>query len=147
MFTLTFFLYLFKTYCLQFYGDSLWFYNVNCNMAFKHFGIGYHKAVKKILGVPWREHNHIICRVAGILTFDKHLDVSLLRLAFKFFRNPPVFISRNFTFLSLNSYLLKECNSIFCDKYDVTDFIENDYDALLSRIEFVTTQYINDTMD
>ena len=94
-------------------------------MAFKHFGIGYHKAVKKIFGVPWRERNHVICRVAGILTFDKHLDVSLLRLAFNFFKSPPDFIARNFTFFSLNSYLLNKCNSIFCDKYDVPNFIDN----------------------
>ena len=28
-----------------------------------------------------------------------------------------------------------------------TNFIENDYDSSLSRIAFVTTQYINNTMD
>ena len=51
------FLTLFNSFCLCFYGTELWFENFNCKTIKKQFAIGYHKAVKKILQVPWREGN------------------------------------------------------------------------------------------
>ena len=43
------FLKLFSSYCLNFYGDELWFLNSKCSIPLKQFAIGHHKAIKKIL--------------------------------------------------------------------------------------------------
>ena len=54
------FLFLFKTYCLQFCGASLWCGVSGSKTVLKQFSVGFHKAIKKILKVPWRASTKLI---------------------------------------------------------------------------------------
>ena len=58
---------LFKQYCLQFYGTELWFGVKRPICEFKQFAVGYHKAVKKLIGVPMHENNHYASQEANLL--------------------------------------------------------------------------------
>ena len=69
------FLTLFNSFCLCFYGTELWFENFNCKTVKKQFAIGYHKAVKKFLQVPWRESNHAVCNALNLLVFDDLINL------------------------------------------------------------------------
>ena len=51
-------LFLFKQYCLQFYGSELWIGSGGASGALKQFAIGYHKAIKKLLNLSYHESNH-----------------------------------------------------------------------------------------
>ena len=60
------FLVLFKSFCFSFYGCELWFRNFNCKLVLKSFSVGFHKSVKKIIGVPWCESNYVVCEALGL---------------------------------------------------------------------------------
>ena len=51
-------LYLFKQCCLQFYGCEMWFANEQSLGHLSQFAIGYHKGIKKLLGLSPHESNH-----------------------------------------------------------------------------------------
>ena len=69
-------LFLFQNYCLQFYGSELWFNNQGSHNSLKQFAIGYHKAMKKILGISSHESNHYACQEARLLTFENLLKTN-----------------------------------------------------------------------
>ena len=66
-------LFLFRQYCLQFYGSELWFGGNVSQTVFKQFNIGFHKAIKKILELSYHESNHFACEQANILMFSHML--------------------------------------------------------------------------
>ena len=53
--------YLFKHYCIQLYGSELWFGGKCRKQELKQFAVGYHKAIKKLIGVLTHESNHFAC--------------------------------------------------------------------------------------
>ena len=136
------FMVLFKSYCMQFYGSCLWFNNKHCKIALKQFSVGYHKALKKILNVPWSERNHIVCWHLGILHFKDYINMNRLRFVFKIFNDSPPFLRKNYSYYVLNSVMLKETNIFMIDEYDVMNFLDNDIEALYSRINHVHNMYI-----
>ena len=137
---LNIFLNLFKTYCMQFYGDKLWMNCENQSM-FKNFGVGYHKALKKILGLPNYVRNHEVCNILGLVTFKHQIHFNKISFVHKLFNNPPEFLKENIHF-SLNSVYLRYCNDIMNSYYDVDYFLLNDLDALRARITFIHNEYI-----
>ena len=142
------FLTLFKSYCIQFYGSTLWFNNFNCKTVLNQFAIGFHKALKKILGVGWGVSNHYVCSIFGLVTFENLININQVKFAHKLINCPPPFISKNIIYFRFYSELLKHTDFIMTKTYDVVDFLNNDIDALISRIYYVHDLYfLNDTFD
>ena len=128
---------LFKQFCMQFYGAELWFYDNKSKYALQQFAIGYHKAIKKLLGVSTHESNHFVCQEASLFTFEHLLNKLKLLLVMRLFSFPCSYIQKNFSFLISSSVLLSEVRDTFCDKYDIELLFEQDRDAMLSRILYV----------
>ena len=131
------FIVLFKSICLQFYGSELWFNNLKCLTALRKFGVGFHKAVKKIIGCPFYFSNHEMCYNLNMFTFPHHINWDLIR-----FTNN-VLNSENELFISLSKYLkyrsfiITKTQRILKDKYNVCDILTNDIDAIKARIFYV----------
>ena len=53
--------FLFKQYCIQFYGSELWFGGKKSTQELKQFAVGYHKAIKKLTCLSTHESNHFAC--------------------------------------------------------------------------------------
>ena len=65
--------YLFKTYASSFYGCETWYNVSNRERKFHKISVGYHKAVKKIAGLPVWNSNHMACELIGVNIF-RHLQ-------------------------------------------------------------------------
>ena len=130
-------LFLFKQYCLQIYGSELWFGPKCCNSNIKQFAVGYHKAIKKILGVSYHESNHYVCQEAGVYTFQNLINSNKIRFMFRLYLKPCNFIKKLWNYLSASSEFFNEVNEIAIKKYGIKDLLENDIDAVQSRIQFV----------
>jgi len=130
------FLYLFKSLCMQFYGAELWLNFSNCSQILKQFRIGYHKAIKKIFNVSYRESNHYICNTTGLYMFDNYIDYLRICKIYRLLRCPCIFVLKNKN-VFLRGFFAKKLNSIFKDKYNILNVFCNDLDAVKSRIFYV----------
>ena len=130
-------LFLFKQYCLQFYGSELWFNNRRALTNLKHFSVGYHKVIKKILGISYHESNHYACQEAHLLTFEHLINKSKIFGVYRLISCPCNFIMKAADFLSISSMLLKEVYEDLNHNYNIDSLTENGRDSILSRILFV----------
>ena len=128
-------LYLFKQYCLQWYGAELWL--GDNKSAFKQFAIGYHKAIKKILKVSTHESNHYVCQEAGLYTFEHFVNKQKILTGLRYINRPCIFIEKVLSFLTISSFYFKDIYNTLENSYDLDSLIGNDKDALISRICFV----------
>ena len=130
-------LFLFKQYCLQFYGSELWFGFHMSKQALRQFGVGYHKAVKKILSLSMHESNHFACQEAGVMTFNHLLNKLKIFAARRFILKPCDFIRNLLRFMNISSVMISDVRHILKSIYDIDSVFEDDSDALISRILFV----------
>lgn len=130
-------LYLFKQYCLQLYGAELWISDNKSAGNLRQFAIGYHKAIKKILKVSTHESNHYVCQEAGLHTFEHFINKKKIFAGLRFMTNPCDFIVKTSPFLTISSFLYREIYAILRDAYGIESLLENDKDALISRIAYV----------
>ena len=131
-------LFLFRHYCLQFYGSELWFNHFKTSVILKQFAIAYHKAIKKILGLSTHESNHYACQQATLFTFRHLLNKIVIMAAVRLFNNSPcVFFSKIMYFLNVSSFFLNEIKNLICEDYGIDTLFDNDMDAVLSRIVYV----------
>ena len=63
---------------MKFCDDRL-LINVERNVAFKEFGVGFLKALKK---VPNFVRNYTVCNVLGLLTFQKQINFNTVRFIY-----------------------------------------------------------------
>ena len=125
---------LFKQYCLQIYGAELWFGGSVSLGSLKQFAVGYHKAIKKLIGVSYHESNHYSCQEARMLMFDHYLSSLKIDFFFRLYMHPCKFMRKVFEYLSVSSVFFNEiCDMVKC-KYGIDDLIDNDIDAIHSRI-------------
>ena len=129
--------FLFKQFCLQLYGSDLWFPNTKTLTALKQFGVGYHKAIKKILGLSYHESNHYVCQEASLLTFQHLVNKKKIDTALRVFVNPCTFIKKLNYFFIISSEFLRDVRDICLDIYEIEMLFEQDRDAVTSRIQFV----------
>ena len=129
--------YLFKYYCMQIYGSDLWLDDRRSVGALKQFAVGYHKAIKKLLGLSSHESNHFACQEARMLTFNHMVNKSKITTAIRLFNSPCDFFSKILPFLSVSSYIRLKIDELCFKQYDVERVFENDIDAMISRIIFV----------
>ena len=130
-------LFLFKQYCLQFYGMDLWFGCSKSKQSCQQFAIAYHKAIKKLLGLSTHESNHFACQEGNLFIFDHFLNKTKLSLAVRFLTKRCVFIDKILDFFKISSVMINEVNKILSDMYQVNSLTDNDFDAILARIIFV----------
>ena len=129
--------FLFKQFCLQFYGPELWFFNKGASYTLKQFAVGYHKAIKKILGLSYHESNHFACQEAQLLTFWHLVNKIKILYSFKLLTQPCDFIKKIREYVSLSFVSVKEVFSILKEQYQIDFLLDNDRDAILSRIQYV----------
>ena len=130
-------LFLFKQYCLQIYGSELWFRNDRSLSGLKQFAVGYHKAIKKILGLSYHESNHYSCQEANMLVFSHYINKIKIMTALRLFLHPCEYFKKIFTFLSVSSEFLADVQDTLSEIYNIDSCFENDRDAILARIMFV----------
>ena len=129
---------LFNTDCLQLYGISFWTNDYKSKVLLKQFAVAYHKAIKRILNLSYGESNHFVCSITGLYTFNHFVNLNIFRSIIRFFRKPCSFVTKCMPYLKYHSVLLKETNVILRSIYNVHSCIlENDFDAILSRVHFV----------
>ena len=129
--------FLFSSFCLHFYGNDTWFCNRGAVTSLKHFAIGYHRAIKKLLGLSSRESNHYACQEARLLTFEHLLNKNKILVAFRFYNSKCPFIQKSLYYFRDFSCFLCEVRDLFLNKYDIANVFDQDIDAILSRIIFV----------
>ena len=103
----------------------------------KQFGVGYHKAIKKLLNLSYHESNHYACQEASLLTFENLINKNIITSTYRISTKPCSFIGKAMDFLCTSSFLLKEVKNILTEKYDIDDIFDNDIDAIVSRVLFV----------
>ena len=129
--------YLFKTYSSSFYGCELWYNVSNRDRVFHKISVGYHKAVKKLAGLPVWNSNHLACELIGVNIF-RHLQTKRM---YRYCVS--LFCSRNKTVNKLKYYFMYKSNimrmieATFRLEYGVINLFQNDPDTIMSRIDFV----------
>ena len=128
--------FLFNVYCTSFYGAELWT-NFYKNLNFKQISMSYHASLKKILRLPKFYSNHFVCSVFNAFTFENLLNFRQTLFLFWLRKcTSPCFYHHKFYFLS-NSYFVQRIFKLWYDKYSVINILENDFEALVSRIFYV----------
>ena len=129
--------FLFNSYCTSFYGCELWTWKKNCSFILKELSVCYHAVLKKILKIPKYSSNHFTCLTLNTLCFDHLLNFRQARFL-HWLKNTksPCFYRHRFYFLE-NSFYKEHVCKLWRSKYDVENVLQNDVDALLSRILYV----------
>ena len=130
-------LYLFNTYCSNFYGSQIWLRKRNCLGHFNDFGKAYHKALKRILEIPDYASNHETCNENDFFTFHHKINYDLIRTTYKIISNPCSFVYTNYFFFKHKSLISETVKEILLYDYLMTSFLDNDLDAIKSRIKFI----------
>ena len=122
---------------MQFYGAELWFGDPRSKGALKQFAVGYHKAIKKLLGLSYHESNHYACQQAQLQLFDHYLNKLKIQFLFRLYFSPCLFLEKLMVYLCTSSVLFNEVK-LFCnDLYQINDLFDNDRQAVVSRLLFV----------
>ena len=130
-------LFLFKQFCLQIYGAELWFGDNKSKVALKQFAIGYHKAIKKLISLSYHESNHYACEQAELLIFEHYVNSLRIKFLFRLNFSPCLFVEKIMRYLLVSSVFVSEVNKFSSDMYQINDILENDLQAIVSRVAFV----------
>ena len=131
---------LFQSYCSSFYGAELWIDRKRCLGNFKQCSVSYHSALKKILGIPKFYSNHFTCNALNTLTFENFINFKCLKFLFWLSKcNSGCFYLHKIYFLNSSNYI-SNFNKLWFNKYGVTNVLENDLCALISRIWFIQSR-------
>ena len=131
-------LFLYKTYCTSFYGCEMWHNLKGCSASFNELRMSYHKSLKKLHGIPYRTSNHDVCDASGLFTFDHYLSQRLLSFIFRIEGMKNWFLGHMKSFLIKRSDLMQGVSNRFQNMYSIDNIFDNDYEALKSRIKFVS---------
>ena len=110
------FLLLYKSYCLSWFGSELWVNFKGCSSELKQFSIAYHKSIKKILGMSYREGNHYACHHANLLTFENTVNKSRIRFVYSLTKNKCPGIEWNYAFLNTSSHIINNFKDLLKKK-------------------------------
>ena len=128
---------LFRSYCTSFYGCELWTDRKRTSKNFKQMSVGFHIALKKILGLPKFYSNHIVCEILSSFTFEHFINFKSLKFLFWLDKCQSLcFYRYKFYFLNFSLYVTNFKD--FLNKtYNVFNILENDFAALRERIKYV----------
>ena len=128
--------FLFKHYCIQLYGSELWYGLNSPTQQLKCFAVGYHKAVKKLLGVSMHESNHFACQETNLLLFNHLINKLKIGAFYRFMLKPCQMIQKAGIFLRFFSVMAMSVVKILYEEYDIPSLYDNDIDAIFSRIQY-----------
>ena len=131
-------LFFFKTYCSSLYGAELWYDKFGCSQQLKHFSVGYHKAVKKVWGVSTRQSNHEICNISNLLTFEHFINLKSILFFYQLCITKSDCMMPHKHYFQKYSHILRKTEALLKTKYDVLSLLNNDIEAIESRIRFVS---------
>ena len=128
---------LFDMLCMDLYGADLSWNNEGCSSILNSLAVSYHYALKRILGLPKRSSNHYACYLLDKPIFKHLLNFRMLKLYRWLVKSNSICLSVNKLWLLNHSSLKIKLDAIFHDVYGIDDIIENDIDAIFSRIIYV----------
>ena len=101
------------------------------------FSVSYHFALKKLLGFPKLFSNHITCAILNVFTLRHQVHFNVLKF-FVWLTNckSECFSFHRYYFMKF-SYFRRSLDSLFLKNYETENILDNDLDALASRIFFV----------
>lgn len=129
--------YLFKTYCLSFYGCGLWPIFGTNKSNIHACAVSYHKTIKKIQGIHIGESNHLVCNNLNTFLFNHFINYEsfLLLRSLHNSQSKPFNVFKNY--LINESYLHKNINKIFMQNYNFNNVLNNDKEAVKAAIMYV----------
>lgn len=130
-------IFLFKSYCMSFYACELWDSLKYCSSEFKSLCVNYHLAVKMIVKKKWFHSNHAACEEAGLPIFKHFLNSKLISFAFNLKTAKSRCLSPYKCFIINESYFINRIKNIFRQDYQIENVLNNDLDAIKSRIVFI----------
>lgn len=128
---------LLKSYCLSFYGTELWYNNFKCAQLLKQFSVAYHKSIKRILKISTHSSNHEACEISDMFTFKHFVNFKKISFMYRILNSRSCCIAKFKNYLKSESFAMKDVLKILRDEYGLETFMENDLDAIKSRIKFV----------
>ena len=126
-----------KSYCSSFYGMELWLYDEFYLRRLNCLAIAYHKAIKKIVNLaPW-DSNHTACELANMQIFKHLVNSRILSFLLSILKIKSPCLNDLKYFLQFDSCILNRVSTIFRTQYNVHNILDNDPQALFSRINFM----------
>ena len=125
---------LFCTYCTSFYGSPLWTNYTGASKTYRAIKISYHKAVKKLIGVPYWYGNHDTCNSINFKTFQNLVNINIISFILQLRKSTSPCIRYMKQYLLFDSRLIYEANTVVFDAYGFTDILSNDFQAMLACI-------------
>jgi len=129
--------FLFKRYTSSFYGLDMWSEHLLMSRHIHKVSVAYHKSVKKVANLNLWDSNHRACESIGVDTFPHLVSKRLLsHYVTLMTTNCPALKVLRYHFL-YNSRVKTNLDKVFVEQYGLSNFIENDVDALYARIMYV----------
>ena len=138
---------LFNSFRSSFYASELWVARNKCSRSFKDFSIGYHFALKKILGFPKFYSNHFTCNILNALTFENFINAKCIKFFIWLSRNNCSSIKPFIHYFLTNSHLKRNIGRICIVKYNISNVLSNDLDAINARIKYVQDREPNSILN
>ena len=98
--------------------------------------MGYHKAVKKLIGLSMHESNHFACQEAMLLLFNHFINKLQISAFHRFISKPCEIVKKASVFFKFFSVFAETIAEILHVEYDFHLLFENDIDAVHSRIQY-----------
>ena len=122
---------------MDMYGIDLWGDITGCASVLKQLAVSYHYALKRIIGLSKRDSNHYACFLLDQFTFEHMRGYRMLKF-FRWLNNcTSPCIAQNKLYFITNSSIKCRVTRLFQDKYDIDDVVNNDIDAIASRIKYI----------
>ena len=111
--------------------------DAGANEAIKQLEVSYHYCLNRLLHLPKRFSNHLVCNDLNVLTFQHFLNLKLFKYLFWLKECiSPCFVRHKLYFMKFSLYAQSiEVNAM--EKYEIVDLLDNDIDAIISRIFYV----------
>ena len=119
------------------YGTELWDDFHNSKVPLKSFKITYHKCMKLMIGLPRWAGNHDTCDQFNLLTLTHRINYDLFKFMFRIKDSQSECITPFKRFLLYKSDLFKNGSKTAQEIYGINDLLNNDLDAICSRVMYV----------
>jgi endonuclease/exonuclease/phosphatase family metal-dependent hydrolase len=129
--------FLFESHATSFYGCELWYDLQGSKREFHALEVHYHRAIKKMLGLPGWESNHYACAIAELPIFKHFIHRRTISFLFNVIRSESPCIAPLRSYYMHRSEILHVIKFNCRELYDIENVLVNDFDAIKARISFV----------
>ena len=129
--------YLFSSHCTSFYGCPLWIMDKIGKKYINSLSVSYHNAIKKVFNLRVSESNHFICNNLGILIFKHFLSKRYLEFLHNLLKSNSCCFEPFKSYFKSESIFVKRLGVHFKTMYNIENILENDSDAVISRLLYV----------